>query len=763
MGQTNAPSGMFTAINASEAICGLRKENTVVCWGDVLEHWGGIVEHQAIVVGPDDDSGQPSEDSSVEMPESPHNVRVEWAEGDSLTIHWQAPSAGSDVVHYAIDRRLAGQNFTAVEDWTGSESVPSSIVGSRGYWDSDLLLDGEFVESFFTGAHFLETSGSNFTTDGAGNYSYIIYFADGRNDSFTTNYEIELTAAVRVVAFNDAGFAVSNIADVPSQVSREHDQLKTFVEQLIAKHRSAVPWLAEVGDYIAAQDRFDYLNDSLGLNPGYALIHKLHCDILSPDRCKSIGYGIVVSYESPIGEVDDISEIGSTAHHVAAIASHELGHIYTLSNDAPRNPLAVVAGHLYMLKILESDPTWRPGTQVSDQVRGECSAAEIFADLAELLAMEQEGPHFGRIYVSQLGYWKRCNPGGGGGQPSAEAIATARTSLSGQVPQWFYDTYQFANGSYDLDALWSDTQKLSSSRHFVMHALRDHFGGYCGPDLDSYAGNPWRDDGCREATVPAVSPFVDVASGSRHSCGLRADGTVECWGSNTARQSAAPSGSFTAVTAGGIHSCGLKSDQTITCWGRSNEGQLNAPTALFTDVAVGFDHSCGLKSDQTITCWGQDYLGATDAPVGMFTSVTAGSHYSCGLRTGGTIECWGGNSQGQSDAPSGRFTAVSAGYEHSCGLGTGDTIECWGGNSQGQSDAPSGRFTAVSAGTTHSCGLSISGTIECWGGNSAGESDPPPGRFTHVSAGNGHSCGLRTDGTIECWGYNRDGRASPPT
>ena len=31
----------------------------------------------------------------------------------------------------------------------------------------------------------------------------------------------------------------------------------------------------------------------------------------------------------------------------------------------------------------------------------------------------------------------------------------------------------------------------------------------------------------------------------------------------------APAGSFKAVTAGDIHSCGLRTDATITCWGLS--------------------------------------------------------------------------------------------------------------------------------------------------------------------------------------------------
>ncbi|MYI57770.1 MAG: hypothetical protein F4098_03760, partial [Acidimicrobiaceae bacterium] len=39
----------------------------------------------------------------------------------------------------------------------------------------------------------------------------------------------------------------------------------------------------------------------------------------------------------------------------------------------------------------------------------------------------------------------------------------------------------------------------------------------------------------------------------------------------------APVGAFKAVSAGGTHSCGLRTDNTITCWGGNRYGQSNAP------------------------------------------------------------------------------------------------------------------------------------------------------------------------------------------
>ena len=261
--------------------------------------------------------------------------------------------------------------------------------------------------------------------------------------------------------------------------------------------------------------------------------------------------------------------------------------------------------------------------------------------------------------------------------------------------------------------------------------------------------------------------FSAVTAGSNHSCGLRTDNTITCWGLNDYGQTDAPDGQFTAVTAGLHHSCGLRTDNTIACWGYNRDRAATAPAGQFSAVTVGLGYSCGLRTDSTITCWGLNDYGQTDAPDGQFSAVTARRSYSCGLRTDSTITCWGFNHSEQADAPDGQFSAITAGrdyrgYDHWCGLRTDSTIACWGLNHSGQADAPDGQFTAVTAGLQHSCGLHTDGTIECWGNNRDGQTDPPAGRFRAVATRHLHTCGLRTDGTIVCWGLNRDGQTDVP-
>ena len=261
--------------------------------------------------------------------------------------------------------------------------------------------------------------------------------------------------------------------------------------------------------------------------------------------------------------------------------------------------------------------------------------------------------------------------------------------------------------------------------------------------------------------LPASVQFRAVDAGGQHTCALRTDNTVTCWGFNDAGQTDAPDGQFSALSAGGRHSCGLRTDDTVACWGLNDAEQTDAPDGQFSAVAAGGDpygyepgHSCGLRPDAKIVCWGNNNHGQAETPDGQFSAVTAGDLYSCGLRTDNTVTCWGSNDLRQTDAPDGQFSAVTAGGDHSCGLRTSGTVTCWGDNSDGGADSPGGRFSAVTAGGDHSCGLRTSGTATCWGDNSDGKADTPAGQFRAITAGGDHSCGLRTDSTIACWGTN---------
>ena len=81
--------------------------------------------------------------------------------------------------------------------------------------------------------------------------------------------------------------------------------------------------------------------------------------------------------------------------------------------------------------------------------------------------------------------------------------------------------------------------------------------------------------------------------------------------------------SFPSVSAGGDHTCGVKTDSSVACWGSNAYGKSTPPAGSFTSVSVGQDHTCGVKTGGSVVCWGFSSYQVT-SPAGSFASVSAG-------------------------------------------------------------------------------------------------------------------------------------------
>ena len=265
---------------------------------------------------------------------------------------------------------------------------------------------------------------------------------------------------------------------------------------------------------------------------------------------------------------------------------------------------------------------------------------------------------------------------------------------------------------------------------------------------------------------PTASSFVSVSAGESHTCGVKSDGSVVCWGNDEYGEATPPAGSFVSVSAGGSHTCGVRSDGSVACWGSNYwnsdySGQSTPPTGSFNSVSAGEGHTCGVRSDGSVACWGDDWAGQATPPAGSFVSVSAGYDHTCGVRSDGSVACWGYNGDGAATPPAGSFVSVSAGWAHTCGVRSDGSVACWGYNGEGRATPPAGSFVSVSAGYDHTCGVRSDGSVACWGGNWTGAATPPAGPFVSVSAGGEHTCGMRSDGSVACWGNNDYGQSTP--
>ena len=138
--------------------------------------------------------------------------------------------------------------------------------------------------------------------------------------------------------------------------------------------------------------------------------------------------------------------------------------------------------------------------------------------------------------------------------------------------------------------------------------------------------------------VVGLSDVVELTTGSVHACALFVSGTVSCWGDHSFGQIGDGMTSFdiatpptavaglsgvTAISAAGDHTCALRGDGTVLCWGVDDHGQIGdgtivelraAPTSVkglagAIAISAGNQFSCALLGDGTVRCWGENDLG----------------------------------------------------------------------------------------------------------------------------------------------------------
>jgi alpha-tubulin suppressor-like RCC1 family protein len=299
--------------------------------------------------------------------------------------------------------------------------------------------------------------------------------------------------------------------------------------------------------------------------------------------------------------------------------------------------------------------------------------------------------------------------------------------------------------------------------------------------------------------------FTSVAAGKVHglgaatTCGIRADGSLWCWGANDVLQVGndlsgnkfAPEEStgaaglgdgvktFNTISGGGGFECGVLRSGQGYCWGLgtnsrlgialSGSGGAEAILGLlrrdWSTIAAGDNFGIGIRSN-LLVAWGDNSLGQlgqgmvgaalSETLVGTqsdWLSATAGQKHACAIKIDGSLSCWGDNLHGQLGLGTTAVTSVPT-----------------------KVPIPGVKWRTISAGYGATCGIQFDGSLWCWGdvtsgilGSAATADELSPVQigtsteWTGVSLGTNSACGTLTDRTVLCWGANDQGQLGDGT
>ena len=317
----------------------------------------------------------------------------------------------------------------------------------------------------------------------------------------------------------------------------------------------------------------------------------------------------------------------------------------------------------------------------------------------------------------------------------------------------------------------------------------------------------------------------DFAS-TGHSCAIDDQGAAWCWGSGytagdgdqgpnrlravrVINQSGSPVSDAIDIAAGRDHSCLLRANGTVLCWGRGSSGQLgNGGTELLTRatpvrrgdndleltniaaIDAGYEHSCAIESSGQLWCWGRNETGQlgtgstssgelramramadSDTPLDDVIAIGLSIRSSCAVRAvnGGEVWCWGARQDG----------ALGDGQDGSAGTALYPVRVIK--DDEGADGEPMRGAIKVTGAQTPSdpgkCAARDDGTLWCWGagfdgqlGNDGtssttravqvvrdlnGRNGGPLRGVVQAARGDRSSCALGDDGSIWCWGNNR--------
>ena len=143
-----------------------------------------------------------------------------------------------------------------------------------------------------------------------------------------------------------------------------------------------------------------------------------------------------------------------------------------------------------------------------------------------------------------------------------------------------------------------------------------------------------------QRVTAGAATWIQVSAGLAHTCAIGGDRSLWCWGAGAngrlgdgdTRNRLAPSQAdaagaldWTLVASGHVHSCGIRGEGELWCWGNDLNGELG---------------TSAIDTESTLPV-------AVEGGAGSWRDVSAGQSFTCGVGTDGTLWCWGSATGGR--------------------------------------------------------------------------------------------------------------------
>jgi len=226
--------------------------------------------------------------------------------------------------------------------------------------------------------------------------------------------------------------------------------------------------------------------------------------------------------------------------------------------------------------------------------------------------------------------------------------------------------------------------------------------------------------------------------GASRTCAVTRHGALWCWGGaatvtlsllglGSVKSTEVPhrvgaSDGWESVSVGMTHTCAVRSNHALWCWGSNMSGELGDGTTShrvvpvrvgagrnWANVSAGLTTTCGTRTNGTLWCWGSavgplgfnaDTDVRTPRQVGAATRwsrVATSEFHACATTHGGGLFCWvvsdpeNPRFESSIDSTTPRrldssddWAGPAVGDLHSCAVRAHRSLWCWGYNNLGQ-------------------------------------------------------------------------------